>query len=62
MDVHTLHSERVGHHASVLPTGATEAGQRVFRHVIAALHTDVLDRIGHVFNGDAKEACGNFLC
>ena len=61
MDVHPLHAQRIGHHAGMLPGSTAEAGERVFGYVIAALHADVLDCVGHVFHRDAQEACGDFL-
>jgi len=61
VDVDALHAERVGDEAGVLATGATEAGERVFGDVVATLHTDVLDGIGHVFHGDAQEAGSDFF-
>jgi hypothetical protein len=53
---HRRHAQRIGHEAGVLPAGAAEAVERVFRHVIAALDGDLLDRVGHVLDGDAQEA------
>ena len=37
MDQHLGHGERVGDEASVLAAGATEALQRIARHIMAAL-------------------------
>ena len=59
MDVDPLHAKRVGHHAGMLSRRAAKAGQRIFGDVVAALHTDVLNRIGHIFNGDAQKTSGN---
>ena len=49
---HARHAERVGDEAGVLAAGAAEAAQRVLGDVVAALHRDVLDRVGHVLDGD----------
>ena len=59
MDVDPLHAKRVGHHAGMLSRRAAKAGQRIFGDVVATLHTDVLNRIGHIFNGDAQKTSGN---
>ena len=61
MDEHARHAERVGDEARVLPARAAEAAQRVFGDVVAALHRDVLDRVGHVVDRDAQEALGDLL-
>ena len=52
MDEHARHAERVGDEARVLAARAAEAAQRVLGDVVAALHGDVLDRVGHVLDGD----------
>ena len=59
MDKDAFHPKRIGHETSMLPACPTKAVHRVFGHVIAALHTDFLDRIGHVFNGNPQETFGN---
>ena len=56
---HTRHAERVGDQASVLAARASEAVERVARDVIAALHRNLLDRIGHVLDRDLDESVGN---
>ena len=56
MDQHRRHAERVGHQAGVLAAGAAEAVERVAGHVVAALHRDLLDRVGHVLDRDLEEA------
>ena len=52
MDEDARHAERVGDEAGVLAAGAAEAAQRVLGDVVAALHRDVLDRVGHVLDRD----------
>ena len=52
MDEHARHAQRVGDEARVLAAGAAEAAQRVLGDVVAALHRDVLDRVGHVLDRD----------
>ena len=61
MNVDTLHTECVGDHARMLPSRATEAGERVFGNVIAALHTNMFDRIRHVFHSNTQETRCNFF-
>lgn len=61
MDQHLGHAERVGNKAGVLAAGTTEAVQRIARHVVAALHRDLLDRVGHVLDGDLDEAVGDLF-
>ena len=61
MDQHGLHAERVGDQAGVLAAGRAEAVERVLGDVVAALHRDLLDGVGHVLDGDADEAVGHFL-
>ena len=45
----------------MLAAGAAEAVERVARHVIAALHGNLLDRVRHVLDRDLDEAVGDFL-
>ena len=56
-----LHAERVRHPAGVLTAGAAEALQGVAGDVVAPLHRDFLDGIGHVFHRDAQEPLGHGL-
>ena len=56
VDQHRRHAERVGHQAGVLAAGAAEAIQGVAGHVVAALHGDLLDRVGHVLDRDPEIA------
>ena len=61
MDQHLGHAERIRHQAGVLAAGAAEAVERVARHVVAALHRDLLDRVRHVLDRDLDEAVGDLL-
>ena len=54
-------AERFGDLRRVLAAGAAEAAQREARDVVAALHRDLLDRVGHALDGDAHEARGELL-
>ena len=59
VDEHARHAQGVGHQAGVLPAGAAKAAQRVFGHVVAALHRNLLDGVGHVAHGDVDKALGH---
>ena len=61
MDERPRHAERIGHQARMLARRAAEAAQRIARHVVPALHGDVLDRVRHVADRDLHEAFGDFL-
>ena len=61
MDQHAGHAEGVGHRAGVLAARPAEGGQRVPGHVVAALHGDLLDRVGHVRHRDLEEARRDLL-
>ena len=61
MHEHRLDAERVGDQAGVLPAGRAEAVQRIFGNVVAALHGDLLDGVGHVLDRDANGAVGDLL-
>ena len=61
MHEHPAHAQGVGHQASVLAAGATEALQGVAGDVVTARHRDLLDRIGHLLHRDADEALGHRL-
>src|SRR5262249_29501074 len=45
----------------MLAAGAAEAIERVARDVVAALHGDLLDRVGHVLDRDLDESVGDLL-
>ncbi len=61
VDQHLGHAQRVGDQAGVLAAGAAEAVERVAGHVVAALHRDLLDRVGHVLDRDLDEAVGDLF-
>ena len=61
MDQHGGHAQLVGHPAGVLAAGPAEAGQRVGAHVVAPLHRDGLDGVGHVLHGHGQEPLGGPL-
>ena len=61
MDQHRRHAQRVGHGAGVLAARAAEHVQDVLGHVVAALHRNLLDRVGHVGHGDLDEADRDLL-
>src|SRR5207237_7788766 len=45
----------------MLAARAPETVQRVARHVVAALHRNLLDRVRHVLDRDLDETIGNQL-
>jgi hypothetical protein len=61
VDQHLGHAERVGDEAGVLAAGAAEAVQRIACDIIAALHRNLLDRVGHVLYRDLDEAVGDLF-
>ena len=61
MDHHLFHAQRIRNQTRVLTTGAAKALQRVMRHVIAALHRDFLDCIGHILDRDAQKTFGQLF-
>src|SRR5215472_5706375 len=61
MDQHGLDAERIRNEAGVLPAGAAERVEHVFRDVISALHRDGLDSVRHVLDGDLYEAVGDLF-
>ena len=61
MHEHPPHPQRIGHQTGMLPPRAAETLQRIAGHVMAALHADFLDRIGHVVHRDAQEPLGQRL-
>ena len=56
MDQHCGHAERIGDRTGMLASRAAETVERVMGHVMAALHRDLLDGVGHVLDGDLQEA------
>ena len=61
MDQHARHAERVGDEAGMLAASAAEAIERIARHIVAALHRNLLDRVRHVFDRDLDEAVGDLF-
>jgi hypothetical protein len=61
MRQHPRHRQRIGHAAGVLAAGPAEGGQGVLGDVVAALHRDPLDRVGHVGDRDVDESLGQGL-
>ena len=61
MQQHARDAEHIGDGARVLTASPAKAVERVACHVVAALHRDFLDRIGHVLDGNAQEALSNLL-
>ncbi len=61
VDEDPRHAERVRDETGVLAGGATEAAERISRHVVPALHRDVLDRVRHVAHRDLHEPFGDRL-
>ena len=61
VDEDGFHPQRIGDEAGVLAAGATEALQGEAADVVALLHRDLLDRVGHVGDGDLQEALGDLL-
>ncbi len=59
MDEDCRHAERIGDEAGMLSASPAEAVERIARHVVPALHGDLLDRVRHVFDGDRDEAVGD---
>ena len=58
---HRVHAQHIGNQAGMLPAGAAKALQRIVGHIIAALHRDLLDGIGHVLDSNAQEAVGKLF-
>ena len=61
VDVDARDAQLVGDQAGVLSAGAAKTLQGVMRDVIAACHRHLLDRIGHVLDGDLDETLRHFL-
>ena len=58
---HGRHRERIGDCTGMLAACAAKHRQGITGHVIAALHRDLLDGIGHVRVGDIDKALGNLF-
>ena len=59
VDEDRLHAQHVGDEAGVLRARAPEAVEHVGRDVVPALDRDLLDRVGHVVDGDLDEPVGD---
>ena len=55
VDEHGFHAQFVRHQAGVLAAGAAEALQGEAADIMAFLHADLLDRVGHVGDRDAQK-------
>ena len=66
VDQHLFHPQRISDQTGMLPPRPAKAVQQIAGHVMAALDRDLLDRIGHVFDGNADEPFGGlfggFVC
>ena len=58
VDENRFHAERVGDQAGMLAASAAETVQEIFGDIVAALHRDLLDGVGHVLDGDGDKALG----
>ena len=61
MQEHGPHAQRVRDQAGVLSARAPETVEYVFRDVVAALHGNLLDGVGHVCDRDAQKAGRDLL-
>ena len=61
VDQHRLHAQLVGDETGVLPAGTAEADHGEGGGVVPLVERDLLDRRGHVGDGDAQEAFGDRL-
>ncbi len=61
MNKHGFHAKRIGNHASVLTASPTKTAEGILGDVVALLYGNLLDRVGHVFNGNLKKAGGHLL-
>ena len=52
------HTQRVGHQTGMLPTRPAKALQGVAGHIMAALHTDFANGIGHIVDRNPQETLG----
>ena len=59
MDHHRPDPQRVRHQAGMLPARAAETLQHIAGDIMPPRDRDLLDRIGHIVDGDADEALGN---
>ena len=61
MQEYACHAQRIRNLAGMLARGAAEAVERVLGDVVAALHGNLFDRVGHVFDGDAQKSFRDVL-
>src|SRR5206468_6373946 len=61
MNEDSLHAERVGDGARMLPARAAEAGERVAGDVMAPGDRNLSDRRGHIVDGDVEKSLGDLL-
>src|SRR5262249_20577457 len=59
MDEHGLHPKRIRDQAGMLAPCPAEALQCEARRIVAFLHRDLLDRVGHVGDSDAEISLRN---
>ena len=61
MQLHNLNPKRVRDPTRMLSAGAAETVKRVLRHIITALHRNLLNRVRHVLNRDPQKPLGDRL-
>ena len=61
VDEDGFHPQRIGDETGVLAAGTAEALQGEAADVVAFLHRDLFDRVGHVGDGDLQEALGDLV-
>ena len=61
MNINARHAQRIGDEAGMLSAGAAETGECVGGDVVAALHRNLLNGIGHVSDGNVNETLGDLL-
>ena len=61
MKQHGVHAQLLGDGAGVLPARSAEGAQGELGRVLAPLHGYLLDRRGHLVDGDPQEALGGFF-
>ena len=61
MQDHALDTERVGDETGMLPARTAKTVEHIASDVIAPLHGNRLDSVGHIGDGDLDEAFGDLL-